>query len=109
MRNCHIRHPPQATISTVAREGLGSTPPQVLTCGGVEPEPYLATVEMVACDGCRLQQRCLWWTSPVVETHRLSDSNLFKQVRIGTGFIRFESGTLGSYFLKMAYFHAQIT
>jgi hypothetical protein len=30
--------------------------------------------------------------SPVVETHRLSDSNLFKQVRIGTGFIRFESG-----------------
>ena len=30
--------------------------------------------------------------SSVVETHRLSDSNLFKQVRIGTGFIRFESG-----------------
>jgi hypothetical protein len=30
--------------------------------------------------------------SLVVETHRLSDSNLFKQVGIETGFIRFESG-----------------
>ncbi len=46
--------------------------------------------------------------SPVVETHRLSDSNLFKQVQIGTGCIRFESGTLRSHFLKVGGFHAQI-